>query len=191
MEGGFALGVSDCKDGEKMGKAEGCSLAMHANIDIGDIKKFCDDPHHSGAITGHIDFTPFGENIPAKNGVFNLFCPSHDPDMKLMVYELGFEHDGKDYYVAGKKEVKDDPGFDLWSDTTTLYTTLHEGKDSSGPIIGSGVLRLGVGELIKLIQSMTAPNAGTLKEKAECVSAFGTFFLGRLWVNYAKMAKKA
>ncbi len=60
-------------------------------------------------------------------------APTDDPKLKLMVYELGFEHGGEDYYLAGKKEVKDDPGFDLWSDTTTRYTKLHKGTDKSGP----------------------------------------------------------
>ncbi len=72
MEGGFALGETDPKAGEKKGKSEGHSLSMHATINIRDLKKFIPDPNHNGEITGNIYFTPFGENIPAKAA--SLIC---------------------------------------------------------------------------------------------------------------------
>ncbi len=185
MTGGFALGEADPEAGRRKGEKGGSELSLHATIRIRDLKKFVDDPSHNGEITGHIDFTPFGENIPAKSGVFNLFSPTGQPKLKLMVYELGFEHEGADYYLAGKKEVRDDPGFDLWKDTTTLYTTLHEGKEKSGPVVGAGVLSLGVKDLIKLVSTMRAVGADSAKEKAEAMAKFGQFFLGELWKSYA------
>ncbi len=189
MEGGFYLGDSNPRTAEKKGKAEGINLSMHATINIRDCKNFIADPNHKGAITGDIDFTPFGENIPAKNGVFNLFSPADDPKLKLMVYELAFEHDGEDYYLAGKKEVKDDPGFDLWSDTTTLFTKLHKGIDATGPVVGAGILRLGVKQLAKLVTTLTVTNASSMGDTTGALADFGSFFLGELWTNYAKMAK--
>ncbi len=136
MAGGFALGETDPAAGERRGKREGTELSLHATINIRNVKRFIDDPNHTGNITGHIDFMPFGENIPTKTGVFNLFTPTDRPKLKLMVYELGFEHDGEHYYLAGRKEVRDDPGFDLWQDTTTLFTRMHKGPDDTGPIVG-------------------------------------------------------
>ncbi len=185
MSGGFALGETDPEAGRRKGEKGGSELSLHATIRIGDLKKFVDDPSHNGEITGHIDFTPFGENIPAKTGVFNLFSPTDQPRLKLMVYELGFEHEGADYYLAGKKEVRDDPGFDLWKDTTTLYTTLHEGTNKEAPVVGAGVLSLGVKDLLKLVSTMRAVNADSAKEKAEAMATFGHFFLGELWKSYA------
>jgi len=173
---------------KKKGKSGGHSLSMHATINIRDLKKFISDPNHNGEITGNIDFTPFGENIPAKSGVFNLFSPADDPKLKLMVYELAFEHEGEDYYLAGKKEVKDDPGFDLWSDTTTLFTKLHKGTDTTGPVVGAGVLSLGVTQLAKLVTTLTVTNASSAKETAEALMDFGKFFMGDLWDTYARMA---
>ena len=58
-----------------------------------------------------------------------------------MIYELAFERKGQDYYLAGRKEVQDDPGFDLWKDTT-LLTQLHRGVDKTGPVIGAGFVTL-------------------------------------------------
>ena len=190
MKGGFALEETDPEAGHQKGEREGSELSMHASIRIHDLKTFMDDPEHAGAITGHIDFTPFGENIPAKNGVFNLFSPADEPSTKLMVYELGFEHEGKDYYLAGRKVVHDDPGFDLWEDTTTLFTRLHEGLDADGPVVGAGVLSLGLKELMALVSTMRATNAGSAADAAKALAMFGRFFMGELWDSYAGKADR-
>jgi hypothetical protein len=105
-----------------------------------------------------------------------------------MVYEVAFRHDGTDYYLAGKKHVRDDPGFDLWNDTTTLRARLHEGLDASGPVVGAGVLRLGVDDLVRLVSTIRATNADSLAEKTRAIGAFGRFFMGELWTQYASRA---
>jgi predicted acylesterase/phospholipase RssA len=186
MAGGFTLGETDPRSGDKKGKATGTILAMHATITIQDLDRFISDSGHLGQINGTIDFPPFGENIPAKAGVFNLFSPTGQPKLKLMVYEMAFEHAGQDYYLAGKKEVQDDPGFDLWKDTTTLFTQLHKGPDKTAPVVGAGVLTLGPIELMKMVSTMHATNAASLAESTKAMMTFGRFFLGELWGTYFK-----
>ena len=188
MEGPFALGETDPRAGKKKGEKDATELAMHASITIRDIAAFADDPNHLGELNGSIDFTPFGEAMPATHGVFNLFHPTDNPDMKYMIYELGFMHEGQAYYVAGRKEVHDDPGFDLWGDTTTLFTRLHKGTDTSGEVIGAGVLTLGVKALAKLVASMQATGTDAATEKAKVYAKFGSFFLGELWDSYKRFA---
>jgi len=186
MAGGFSLGETDPNIGDKKGKAAGHILAMHATITIQNLERFISDPAHTGHITGSIDFPPFGENIPAKAGVFNLFSPSTQPKLKLMVYEMAFEHQGQDYYLVGKKEIQDDPGVDLWKDTTTLFTVLHKGRDKSTPVAGAGILTLGPIELMKMLSTMRALNTSSTVEGTKAVMAFGKFFLGELWNAYMK-----
>ena len=36
--------------------------------------------------------------------------------------------DGTTYYFEGHKTVHNDPGFDVWSDTTTLFVTVYAGQ---------------------------------------------------------------
>jgi hypothetical protein len=134
---------------------------------------------------GHITFPPLGENLPVRSGVFNLLSPSGQPDTKWMIYELGFAAAGQDYYLAGRKEVRDDPGFDLWQDTTTLHVRLHEGAGASGPVIGAGVLHLKPAGLLKLVSSLSATNAGSAAGQSQAIGKFGRFFLGGLWDSYA------
>jgi len=188
MSGGFALGTTDPAEGEKRGRAEGTEMTMHAAIDIQDLDRFIQEPDHPGGLTGTLDFTPFGNGMPATSGIFNLFSPTGDPKLKLMVYEMGFQHDGKNYYLAGQKDVRQDPIFDLWKATTTLYSKLHEGTDKTGPVVGAGILSLGVRQLIDLMSTMNAPGATTFTEKSEAMAKFGRFFLGELWDTYVRHA---
>jgi predicted acylesterase/phospholipase RssA len=186
MEGGFALEVTNPNEGRDVGKRAGTELAMHATITIDDIDRFVATREHLGGLSGTIDFAPLGMDLASHTGVFNLFYPTEDTQLKLMVYELGFEHNGEQYYIAGKKEVRDDPGFDLWSDTTTLFTQLHKGTDKSGDVVGAGILTLGVTDLIRLVSTIEVLNAESNVDKLKAISTFGKFFLGELWDTYAK-----
>jgi len=188
MAGGFALGETDPETGAKVGHDAGNTFTMHATIDIHDLNRFLSDASHPGSLTGRIDFAPLGFDVPSTSGVFNLFSPTNDPTMKYMVYELGFESNGRKYYMAGRKEVKQNPIVDLWKATTTLYTQLHEGIDKSGPVVGAGVLSLGVADLVAMVPTMHVTNASNPVEAAEAMSRFGHFFLGELWNTYVKKA---
>ncbi|MCY3681657.1 MAG: patatin-like phospholipase family protein [Gemmatimonadetes bacterium] len=188
MSGGFSLGADDPKKGAERGKANNTEFTIQATIDIKDVEAFVRDPEHTGTLIGSVNFTPLGGDCPVYNGAFNLFFSADDPDTKLIIYELTFDHDGKAYRFSGNKEVRDDPGFDLLSDITTLYATLHEGPDKSGPIIGAGVLKLNFGQLAGIVKTITATNASGVKEKARVLRRFGTFFLGELWEKYARFA---
>jgi predicted acylesterase/phospholipase RssA len=189
MAGGFALGETDSQTGEKVGKSAGNVFTMHGTINIDDLQSFMSDAGHAGSITGAVDFEPLGTNLPSTKGVFNLFSPTDDPKMKYMVYELGFNgSDGKAYYMAGRKEVKDAPLTDMWKATTTLYTQLHQGTDKTGPVVGAGVLTLGVTDLLAMIPTMHATNTTTPAQAAETVAKFGKFFLGEIWDTYVEKA---
>jgi choline dehydrogenase-like flavoprotein len=100
---------------------------------------------------------------------------------------MGFQHGGADYYVAGKKEVRKHSILDLWHDTTTLLTQLHQGTDKSGPVVGAGILSLGPLDLTKMVSTMHALNADSPVAGAEAVGRFGKFFMGELWATYCRI----
>jgi hypothetical protein len=186
MKGGFALGETDPKKGEAKGDASGTELAIHCDIDITDCYAFIADPQHYSAIRGHVDFPPLGMNIPA-TGLFNLFSPGDNPSHKQMIYELGFEHEGQQYYVAGKKEVRDDPGFDMWDDITTCFTRLHKGNDKSGPVVGAGIIYIKKEQLLNMIPTIRATNTSSNLESLKVVADFGKFFMGSIWETHSKI----
>ena len=186
MTGGFALGETDPRTGEAKGDAAGTKLAIHCDIDIPDVYDFMADPQHYAAMRGRVDFPPLGMSIPASHGIFNLFSPSRNPKLKYMVYELGFEHGGQPYYLAGKKEVRDDPGFDTWVDITTCFMRLHQSVDQSGPVVGAGVIYIGRAQLISLIPTIRATNTSSSAESLKVLAEFGRFFMGEVWDTYWK-----
>jgi hypothetical protein len=178
MSGPVALGASDPEAGAADPSA--AKLAAHCEIAIDDIDRFVDDRDHTGSITGSVEYEPFGGTLPVTSGIFNLFSPG-GPNERLMQYRLAFEHDGKPYFLDGRKHVHDDPGFDVWKETTTLYTVLHEGSDDSGPIVGAGILGLGVEALARMMSTMRSTGEGL-----EPLVKFGKVFLGSLWETYGK-----
>jgi hypothetical protein len=191
MSGPFALGDVDPEQGRRTGARTGTQLALHATIRVADVERFESDPGHEGHIEGTIDFGPIGMGMPSTGGRFSLFSPDGEAGRKRMVYELGFNHDGEDYYLAGYKDVHDDPGFDTWADTTTLFTRLHRGTDTNGSVVGAGVLTLGVDDLARMVSTMRAIDANGPAEQGRAYAAFGRFFLGELWKSYAALAPKA
>lgn len=184
MTGGFALGATDPRQGLEQGRSAGTTLALHATIGISDVVDFVGDPQHRGRISGHIDFPPFGKDIAAHGGSFALFAPSGEPGLRWMVYELAFRHGGKEYYLAGKKEVRVASPLRMWRATTTLYTLLHEGPDARGPVVGAGVLSLGVPDLLRLCSTFHATNAPSFGQQARAVWGFASFFARALWASY-------
>jgi hypothetical protein len=181
MEGWFALGAATPEAGAAQGRTDGTRLAMHARVVIDDLDGFIAASGHPGGLSGQIDFEPLGFGLVAPRGVFQLFSPGPSEDARRMVYELGFEAGGKAYYLAGEKRVHNDPGFDIWRDTTTLFTDLHAGNDRSGPVVGGGILSLGIRQLLDLIATFKPINGGN----AATIMTFGRFFFGELWEVYA------
>jgi hypothetical protein len=181
MQGWFALDATTPEEGVERARAVGTKLALHADVAIDDVDRFVTIREHPGGLGGSIDFQPLGIGLRGTTGVFQLFAPDREADSRRMVYELGFLADGRPFYFAGEKRVRNDPGLDLWRDTTTLFSTLHEGADRSGRVVGAGILTLGVRQLMALISTMKATNGGN----AMTIAAFGRFFFGELWELYA------
>ena len=184
MTGFFTLGEADPRAGAAKGRARSSRLTLHASIDIRDIRGFVSDPNHRGAITGQVDFEPFGQDLRAFDGVFQLFTPSDELGVKWMIYELAFKHQGKTYYLAGRKNVGTGSIFRMWADTTTLFTRLHEGKDTTGAVVGAGVLTLSTRDLLRLLSTAHATEANSFTERLRALLTFARFFAGNLWELY-------
>lgn len=180
MRGHFSLGSQAPERGERLGHTEGTELALHAKIQIDDMGAFLADDRHHGRLGGVVDFAPLGLGLVILEGDFQLF--SQGPGAgRQMVYDAVLELEERRLFLHGVKRVHDDPGPDLWRDTTTLYTTLHEGESATADILGAGILHLGVAELMAMLKTLTPTGQGDLRTVAD----FGRFFFGELWHLYA------
>jgi hypothetical protein len=184
MAGPFGADATDPAQGAAAANA--VELVMRGAITIRDVDVFIENPSHVGRLDVRFDWPPFGTDLDGSGGVFNLLRSSGEPDLKLMVYQWPAAHQGKSYYFAGEKHVRHHHLRDVWKDTTTLYTHLHEGPDTTGPIVGAGIITLSVAELVKMVASFQPLEAQTGVDRVRAVAEFGRFFLGELWDIYAR-----
>ena len=181
MTGRLTFGVTDPQAGYNNPAA--IPFTLNASIDIRDIDSFVADPTHTGELTGHLYAPRAGFVLPGTAGVFRLFSPSADPKVTYMVYEIGYRHDGKSYYLAGAKHVRVGWPWRAWRETTTLYVTLHEG-DYSGPTVAAGILRLNLFDLFALLGTFHATGCERLSERWRAMLRFAGFFTRELWRTY-------
>ncbi|MFC5995710.1 hypothetical protein ACFQE5_15975 [Pseudonocardia hispaniensis] len=184
MTGPFAMGVTDPHEGARIGRRTGWRLTLHATVTIGDMAAFVAAPQHPGTLAGEIEFPGIVERLPFRDGVFQLFAPSKDPDLTLFRYEAPVVLNERPHYLAGRKNVRDDPGFDLWPDTTTLDVRLHDGPDAGGEVVGAGILRLGVTDLVRLLLSMRVLHPASPAQAAGALAAFAGLFARNLVESY-------
>jgi hypothetical protein len=184
LAGGFSFGQTDSAEGEK--KGAGTPLTLHGAVHIHDVHAFLSDPNHTGDLYAHITCTPWGENIPAERGTFNLFRPDGNPDTKQMVYEIGIEHEEGHYCLVGRKEIRNASGLELLKESTTLDVQLHEGTDKTGRVVGAGTLHIDAREIARLISSMHVTHTESSVSRVKALADFGRFYLGELWESYHK-----
>lgn len=148
-------------------------VTFRVTIDTKDVKAMLSDPEHTANITGKVNI--FGEQCEITHGEFDLFAVNKDTGIVEMRYRLKLATaDGTPYYLEGTKYVHDDPGFDLWSDTTTLFTTVKKG-DENGPILLAGKLRLNAFDLAKQLTTFRA-DGDTFMNKLKAFERFFGFF---------------
>jgi cholesterol oxidase len=95
--------------------------------------------------------------------------------------------DGQPYALDGFKAIQDDPGQDVWKDTTTLFTTIYLGTTTEAPMLGRGILRMSWADFLQELASCRVHNASTCAAKQQALDTFGAFFFGELWEMYGKL----
>jgi predicted patatin/cPLA2 family phospholipase len=202
MSGWFAFGETDPRRGAVSGREQGTRLAFRLTIDIDGVDRFLLDPLHEAAVRGWVDCEALGGRLPVTSGGFNLFVQQDVTGHQRMHYRLHFaDAAGHLLTLVGHKDVRDDAGLDLWSDTTTLFVHVLQGHvvpdrhggdpgwtaepDGADGVVGAGVLRLTPLDLARQLTTVRAyaPTAG---ERVQVVRRFGQLFFGKLWDVYAQ-----
>lgn len=188
MSGWLGVGQEDFLAGRITGEREHTPLQFEARIIIDDLEKFIHLAEHEARLTGTVTFAPLGGTFPMEDGVFTLFSVSA-AGIRRMTYSFRFTAaDGRPYFLFGHKNLKDDPGFDLIEDMTTLYTRIYAGPDDRAPLYGSGLLFFDLKEAPALMASMKVTGAGwwELRKKIQARVAFLNFAWGKLRQEYLR-----
>ncbi|HEX6595528.1 MAG TPA: hypothetical protein VF045_01230 [Acidimicrobiales bacterium] len=194
MKGYVTLGETDFRKGFDRGKKDGTYLMFHLTIEAEDIDTFLADPDREAVARGWVRCDALGGKQPVEQGIFNLFVDTEDPDLKRMLYRLYFADGvGHPLTLSGFKLVKDDPGLDLWSDTSTLYTKILAGHvdaaaEPTAEVVAAGIITI---HLVDFAQQLTTFRSrdGSLGDRARALERFGKLFLGDLWKVYGGKAK--
>ncbi|MFE5210450.1 GMC oxidoreductase [Streptomyces sp. NPDC056600] len=187
MKGHAALGEQDPLRGRETGRQLRQRLSFRLTITTDDVDRFADDPAHPAVATGHVDCDVLGGRLPVERGSFNLFTRGDDPADRRMLYRLELrDPGGNPVTLTGHKDIRDDPGADVWQDTTTLYVRLLAGHvaprdDADAPVLGAGVLTIRPDDFAQQLTTFRTdgPHPGRALQR------FGRLFLGELWDVYA------
>jgi hypothetical protein len=188
MLGHVTFGEADFNRGAAADRPGAGFFKFHLTIVVDDIKRFGVDPRRQAGAFGWIDCDTLGGRLPVERGVFNLFVDT-EPGVKHMLYRLHFRDGvGHPLTMTGYKLVRDDAGFDVWRDTTTLFTRVLRGhveahEDDSAELVAAGVLRIRLRDFAKQLTTFRAggPGAGA---KLGALARFGWIFLGQLAEAY-------
>ncbi|MFJ9577097.1 GMC family oxidoreductase [Streptomyces sp. NPDC101191] len=193
MKGYFALGVTDPEEGRALGRADGRRLMFRLTITAEDVDRFVADPRHRAGATGYVECDLLGGRLPVEAGWFNLFTRDEDPSRRRMLYRLHLrDPGGNPLTLVGHKEVHDDPGPDVWSDTSTLYVRVlgghvAEDDDAGAPVLGAGVIVILPADFARQLTSFRASGP----HPTRALARFGRLFLGELWDVYGSRVAPA
>ncbi|MEA2150566.1 MAG: cholesterol oxidase, partial [Solirubrobacteraceae bacterium] len=187
MRGFITFGEDDFDKGFRQGKRSRTDLMFHVTVLMDDIERFVRDEQHPGTITGHVRCDALGGELEVSEGWFHLFVEAGEHgERKLMKYRL-FLQDGTGHPITlrGFKEVENDPGFDLWADTSTLFTHIYKGHiapegDDEAEIVASGILHIRPTDFaVQCTTFRVHP-----PHRVDAIARFGVLFAGDLWEVY-------
>jgi cholesterol oxidase len=188
MLGHVSFGETDFGRGAVASRADAAALMFHLTIEVEDMERFAHDPLRPAVARGYLHCDALGGRLPVRQGWFNLFVDV-EPGVKHMLYRLFFRDGvGHPLTLTGYKLVRDDAGFDVWRDTTTLFTRVLRGhveahQDDSAELVASGVLRIRMRDFAKQLTTFRAGGPGAAAALGALLR-FGWIFLGQLAEAY-------
>lgn len=202
MKGYVTREATDPRAGYELAQERGEKFMFELTVTAPDIDAFVADPTHAGTAAGYVEADALGGRATVEQGWVNLFTGTGgDARDQRMLYRLWLTTTAGDAVTSvGVKEVHDDPGFDIWEDTTTLFVQLMEGHVSPGDaavesghlpaddprIIGAGILRILPLDFAKQMTTFRTTGPGGIA----AIARFGSLFFGEVWSTYAPSAAK-
>lgn len=187
MRGHFTAGPeTDFEVAARAGEKAGSKLEFTATITSDDLDEMLRTPQHRARLLATVNASALSpEPLTVTNGTFELLTRDpDDPRARRMTYRMPMTaSDGRHFFLHGYKLVRDD-GLDVWSDTTTLFVTVHEGADERGTPVGRGVLKIHVRDFATQLRTFKIINAGSIARRLKAATDFGRFFAGKLYDTY-------
>jgi hypothetical protein len=180
------------------GRRDGRTIRAQLTLEIADVDAFVAAATKVASIRdGFIECPELGGRLEVTEGWFELFVPSSEllDDLHLrMRYRLRLMRpDSSPLELYGFKLIEDDPGSDMWADTTTLFVRIHEPaaagdgrlaqpngaapEEPTGSVMATGVMRITPGAFLHQLTTFTG-TAGSLRESLGAIARYGWCFFG-------------
>lgn len=101
-------------------------------------------------------------------------------DVRMIEYRMQLRHDGRALTLVATHMLRDDPGFDLWQDLSTLSLRILDGDVDWA----TGELRLDLPDLKSWLATVQATETRSLAEAAATVGRYASFLLRNLHAVY-------
>jgi hypothetical protein len=183
------------------GRRDGRTIRAQLTLEIDDVDAFVAATTKVANVRdGFIECPELGGRLEVADGEFALFVPSSELLDYLhlrMRYRLRLTRtDQSPLLLYGFKMIEDDPGSDIWADTTTLFVRIHElqpGEDGAaardngapapipaepeGAVRATGVMQITPGAFLHQLTTFTG-TAGSLRERLRAIARYGWCFFG-------------
>jgi cholesterol oxidase len=191
MTGYVTQSTADYAAAADQARAIGHTATAIYGIMSPDLDAMIADPDRAAKLTGTLHIPALSPDpMTIFDGAFNLFVNVNGKTHKQMRYRMKLGAiDGKQYYFEGHKEVRDDRGIDVYSDTTELFATVRDG-DKDGPVVAKGIMKISAEDVVNLVKTMSAQDREGKSSIRECMR-FGKLFVGDLWDVYGLKEKLA
>lgn len=179
--------TADYEKAHDLGKLDDSPFEFTLTIQIADIDAFVDSPEHEGGMIGTVSAPALSQApLSVSAGRFNLFVEDGKDSLrkKMKYYMQMHSVEGKTYYFDGYKDIHDDPGMDVWADTTQLYITVYDGEEDQANVMGKGKLKIKVADFARQMTTMRAICPLNAVKGAQAVAKFGKLFAGEVWDTY-------
>jgi cholesterol oxidase len=186
MTGWIGEGATDPEAGLAAGMQADTGLWYELSMS-GDAHAITADPAAKTKAVGVIGCSALsGDLLSVEDGYFQLFVPDGDEsDNSRMIYELPMRaSDGRLFHLSGFKTINKGEPWNLWHETTTLYTTIKSGS-ADGELWGSGVIHISAPDFAKQLTTMRVSGAAPGLDRLGALMSYGRMFAGHLFDYYA------
>lgn len=176
--------------GFRRGQEEQSSLVFVLTLVTESVDGMNRDPEHPARAVGTV-VAPALHPRPllVAGGHFNLFVDQRDGSRRMKYRMKLLSDGGRCFFFDGYKVIRDDPGLDVWADTTTLYVTVYDGDSEQAPVWGRGLLHILPQDFASQLLTFHVFGARTPWQQMRAQTAFMRLFLGTLFETYVGAAR--
>src|SRR5712692_3914173 len=184
--------TDDYAAAEARGQRDGVPLEFTLTIATDDLDTFLNSPTHQGSITGQVVVPVLSPTpLTVTSGTFQLMVDdTTHVHAKHMNYEMTLDGGAAGtLFFLGFKQIHDDPGADIWADTTTLFVTIYAADKTT--VRGRGIQHILPADFMKQMTTLQVSGAANPLDALDGVARFGMFFAGALFDIYGTVFARA